>query len=284
MQSTCLSRRLTRIDYGFYPSPIRVHLWLTGVLEILRDLDLRLIQFFRLEFAVSDSTSRKLLAWGVHIFTASGLIVGLLALLALVNRDWRTAFVWLFIAVLIDTVDGKLARLVQVKEVLPNVDGRMLDYVIDFTNDVIFSTLFLYQAGLLPSSVRLVCCGAILLVSCYHYTNLKAITDDFHFRGFPAMWNFVVFYLFVLNLSPLWNVIIIGVVCCLHFAPIDFIYPTRTIRLKKLTFSLVLVLAVVNLIILIQQPVRNSVLLTISLLIIGYLMAISLYQTYLARA
>src|ERR1043165_1628515 len=224
---------------------------------------------------------RKLLAWGVHIFTASGLIVGLLALVAIVHRDWRMGFLLLFVAVLIDTVDGTLARAVRVKEVLPNVDGRMLDYVIDFTNDVIFSALFLYESGVLPSSVRLVCCAAVLLVSCYHYTNLKAITDDFHFRGFPAMWNFVVFYIFVLGLDPVWNVVIIAVVCCLHFVPIDFIYPTRTVRLKKLTFSLVLLLAVVNLLVLIQHPARSSVLLAISLLIIGYLMAISLYQTYL---
>jgi phosphatidylcholine synthase len=251
--------------------------------RILLDLDLRLIQFFRLEVIVSYSTVRKLLAWGVHIFTASGLIVGLLALVAIVNRDWRAAFLWIFVAVLIDTIDGRLARTFRVKEVLPNVDGRMLDYVTDFTNDVLLPTLFLYEAGLLPSSVRLVCCAAILLVSCYHYTNLKAITDDFRFRGFPAMWNFVVFYLFVLGLSPLWNVVIIGIFCCLHFTPIDFIYPTRTVRLKKLTFALVLLLAVVNLIILIQQPLRNSVLLVVSLLIVGYLMAISLYQTYVAH-
>lgn len=228
---------------------------------------------------MSYSARRKLLAWGVHIFTASGLVVGLLALIAIINRDWRTAFLWLFVAVLIDTVDGRLARTFRVKEVLPDVDGRMLDYVTDFTNDVLLPTIFLYEAGLLPSSVRLVCCAAILIVSCYHYTNLKAITDDFRFRGFPAMWNFVVFYLFVLGLSPLWNVVVIGVFCCLHFTPIDFIYPTRTVRLKKLTFALVLVLAVVNVVILIQHPLRSSLLLTISLLIVGYLMALSLYQT-----
>lgn len=228
------------------------------------------------------STQRKLLAWGVHIFTASGLIVGLLALVAIVERDWRRVLLLLFIAVLIDTVDGRLARAFRVKEVLPDVDGRMLDYVTDFINDVLLPTIFLYETGLLPASVRLVCCAVILLVSCYHYTNLKAITDDFHFRGFPAMWNFVVFYLFVLGLNPFWNVVVIGVVCCFHFIPIDFIYPTRTIRLRKLTFSLVLLLAVVNLIILIQQPLRNTVLLSISLLIIGYLMTLSLYQTYVA--
>ena len=225
--------------------------------------------------------SRKVLAWGVHIFTACGVIVGLLALVAIVHRDWRAALLLNFVAVLIDTVDGRLARIVRVKEVLPNVDGRMLDYVTDFTNDVIVPTLLLYEAGLLPSPVRLVCCAAILLVSLFHYTNLKAITEEFSFRGFPAMWNFVVFYIFVLGLDPVWNVVIIAVFCCLHFMPIDFIYPTRTIRLKKLTFALVLVLGVVNLTILLQHPARNAALLAISLVIVGYLMALSLYQTYL---
>ena len=234
----------------------------------------------------SDSTfnaRRKLLAWGVHIFTASGVVMGLLALVAVVNRNWLGALLWLFVAVLIDTVDGTLARMIRVKEVLPDVDGRMLDYVIDFTNDVIVPTLFVYAAGLVPSSIRLICCGAMLLVSCYHYTNLRAITDDFRFRGFPAMWNFVVFYIFVLNLDQIWNVVIIAVFCSLHFIPIDFIYPTRTIRLKKLTLALALVLAVVNLAILIQHPLRNPALLAASLAIVGYLMTLSLYQTYLSH-
>ena len=97
------------------------------------------------------------------------------------------------------------------------------------------------------------------------------------------MWNFVVFYIFVLGLDPIWNVVIIAVFCSLHFIPIDFIYPTRTIRLKKLTFSLVLVLAVVNLTILLQHPLRNPALLAASLAIVGYLMALSLYQTYLSH-
>jgi phosphatidylcholine synthase len=229
------------------------------------------------------SAGRKLLAWGVHIFTASGVVMGLLALVAVINRNWSGALLWLFVAVLVDTVDGSLARTIRVKEVLPDVDGRMLDYVIDFTNDVIVPTLLVYAAGLVPSSIRIICCGAMLLVSCYHYTNLKAITSDFRFRGFPAMWNFVVFYIFVLELDPIWNVVIIAVVCALHFIPIDFIYPTRTIRLKKLTFSLVLVLGVVNLTILIQHPLRNTALLAASLAIVGYLMAISLYQTYLSH-
>jgi phosphatidylcholine synthase len=229
------------------------------------------------------SAGRKLLAWGVHIFTASGVVMGLLALVAVVNRNWRGALLWLFVAVWVDTVDGKLARTIRVKEVLPDVDGRMLDYVIDFTNDVIVPTLLVYAAGLVPSSIRLVCCAAMLLVSCYHYTNLKAITSDFRFRGFPAMWNFVVFYIFVLELDPIWNVVIIAVFCSLHFIPIDFIYPTRTIRLKELTFALVLVLAVVNLTILIQHPLRNTALLAASLAIVGYLMALSMYQTYLSH-
>ena len=84
--------------------------------------------------------------------------MGLLALVAVVNRNYRAALLWLFVAVLVDTVDGSLARTIRVKEVLPDVDGRMLDYVIDFTNDVIVPALLVYAAGLVPSSLRLICC------------------------------------------------------------------------------------------------------------------------------
>jgi phosphatidylcholine synthase len=226
---------------------------------------------------------RKLLAWAVHIFTSSGAIVGFLSLVAIIDRNWLSALLWLFCALVIDSLDGTLARVVQVKRVLPNFDGRMLDYVIDFLTFVLLPTLFLYKADLLPASVRLVCVGAILFVSCYHYGNLKAVTDDFHFKGFPAMWNVVAFYLFVLGLNPWWNVFIILVVCFLHFAPIKFIYPTRTAMFRGLTLPLLMLLALVNLIILFQQPFPNPSLLIVSLLILVYLVAVSFYQTYLTR-
>lgn len=229
------------------------------------------------------SLTRKLLAWSVHVFTASGAIVGLLALVAISRRQWQQAMGWLFLAFLIDALDGTLSRAAEVKRVLPDFDGRMLDYVIDFVTFVIAPTLLLYESNLLPESARLVCVTAILLASIYHYGNLKALTADYHFKGLPAPWNIIVFYLFILRLDSWWNVSIVAVACILHFVPIKFIYPTRTRRLRSLTMGLAALLGLINLLLLLQYPMTNPLLLIASFLILGYLLALSLYQTFVER-
>jgi phosphatidylcholine synthase len=226
------------------------------------------------------SLSRRLFAWGVHLLTASGAVVGLLAIVAIAQREWRLALLWIFLALLIDGVDGTLARAAHVGEVLPDFSGKMLDYVIDFLTFVIAPAFFLYQADLLPESARPVCVAAILLVSCYHYGNLKSVTADYHFKGLPGLWNVIVFYLFVLELGRWWNVLIVAVACILHFVPIKFIYPTRTRRLRSLTIGLIVLLGFLNVVILLQYPVGNSLLIIASLVILGYALALSLYQTF----
>jgi phosphatidylcholine synthase len=228
----------------------------------------------------SFSLSRRLFAWSAHLLTASGAVVGLFSLVAITQREWRLAWLWLCLAFVIDAVDGTLARAAHVGEVLPDFSGKMLDYVIDFVTFVVAPALFLYQADMLPEPARLVCVAAILLVSGYHYGNLKAVTADYHFKGLPGPWNVIVFYLFVLELGRWWNVLIVAAACILHFVPIKFIYPTRTRRLRSLTVGLTFLGCFLNAVILLWYPVRNPLLIIASLLILGYMLALSLYQTF----
>jgi len=197
---------------------------------------------------------RRLFAWAVHAFTASGTVMGLLAVHAIHADRFREALAWLFAAYLVDAVDGTLARAARVKDVLPSIDGRMLDYIIDFLNIVFIPAYFLYASDLLPEALRLPAAAAILLVSCYHYANLEAMTDDFYFRGFPAMWSIVLFYVFFLNLPPWANALIVTGFCLLHFVPVKFIYPTRTVRLRRLNLTLVALWAGSNLFLLYVYP------------------------------
>lgn len=229
------------------------------------------------------SITRKLLAWAVHTFTASGIIVGLFSLVAISRHEWQQAMEWLFLALVIDASDGTLSRAVEVKRVLPSFDGKMLDYVVDFVTFVVAPTFFLYESNMLPESVRLVSVCAILLVSSYHYGNLKALTSDYYFKGLPGPWNAVVFYLFILGLDKWWNVLIVALACVLHFVPIKFVYPTRTRKLRSLNVGLTVLLFLINLAILLQYPLMNPLLVTASLLIVGYISALSLYQTFVER-
>src|SRR4030095_5290852 len=94
----------------------------------------------------SPSRIRKVAAWATHLFTASGAIWGLLAILAITNEQWVLAFAWMGVSVFVDSFDGVLARRVRVKSVLPNFDGALLDNMIDFLNYVFVPAYFLYES------------------------------------------------------------------------------------------------------------------------------------------
>lgn len=174
----------------------------------------------------------RALAWSVHGVTAMGCVVGFFALPAVARGDLRTAFLCLLGALVIDTVDGTLARAVRIKEVLPDFDGKMLDYVFDFLNFVVTPAFILIQGHLVSERFATPCVVAILMMSSYHYGNARAVTTDYYFLGFPAFWNVVIFYLYLLELGPGWNLALVAVFCVLHVVPIKFLYPSRTPRFR----------------------------------------------------
>jgi phosphatidylcholine synthase len=170
-------------------------------------------------------------AFSVHLFTSSGIVVGFFAIVAAAEGDLRRAMALLFVCQLIDGIDGTFARWFRVKETLPGIDGKTIDYVIDFATYAIIPAYILYQSDVLPPDWRAVAIAAILLVSSIYYGMHGMVSDDMHFVGFPVMWNFAVFYLlFVTGLSPWGNLLAVFGLCALHFVPIKFAYPSRSIR------------------------------------------------------
>ncbi|MBA2467669.1 MAG: CDP-alcohol phosphatidyltransferase family protein [Sphingomonas sp.] len=166
-------------------------------------------------------------AWLVHAFTASGALLALLALMAVEARDWTMALVWLAVALFVDGVDGSLARWARVKEKAPRIDGDTLDLVIDYLTFVLVPTLFLWRAELIPLSLAPWLAGAILISSLYVFARTDMKTDGGYFRGFPALWNLVAFYLFVLDARPAVGAIVVVFLIAATFAPIHFVHPFR---------------------------------------------------------
>src|SRR5262245_58482709 len=171
----------------------------------------------------------------VHLFTASGILCGLMATLAVLSSAWETAFLWLGVAMVIDGVDGALARLADVHRRLARFSGERLDLVIDYVTYVFVPTLALLKAGYLSGASGLVLAGLILLSSLFHFSDTESKAEDNSFVGFPAIWNIVAFYVFALGLSPL--VTAIGVLACvaLTFVPLKWVHPMRTPRLRAVT-------------------------------------------------
>src|SRR3954452_5531453 len=167
------------------------------------------------------ATVVRLLAWGVHAYTALGLVAAA-AIAVLLVRGGADAFRWSFVlmlvATLVDSTDGTLARRVRVRGVLPGFDGRKLDDITDFLTYTFLPLMLIWQAGLLPSGQEpwlLI----PLLASAYGLCPVEAKTADGYFLGFPSLWNAVAFYLYVLRL-PGWGALaVVLVLAALTFVP-----------------------------------------------------------------
>lgn len=193
----------------------------------------------------SYTNIEKTLAWSVHFFSAFGILAGFMAILAINAKDWRVAMAWLFVALLIDGIDGTFARKFKTAEVLPNMNGKTIDYVIDFATYAIIPAYFFYMAELVSPTWNLPLTFLILLVSAIYYGKEGMVSDDYYFIGFPVMWNMVIFYLiFVFSLGSFGNAAIIIALAVLHFIPVKFAYPSRATRLKTLTIIFTLILLV----------------------------------------
>jgi phosphatidylcholine synthase len=188
---------------------------------------------------------QRLTALSVHLFTASGMVTGFFALVASTEGDFRTAMIWLMISFLIDGIDGTFARMARVKEVLPEFDGKNIDYVIDFATYAIIPTYMMYKAGLYPEGWEMAASGAILLTSAMYYGREGMVSDNMQFIGFPVMWNLIAFYLIMVVQLPAWaNLALVALFCILHFVPLKFAYPSRSKRFGKLHIAMSVVLAI----------------------------------------
>jgi phosphatidylcholine synthase len=172
---------------------------------------------------------RQCLAWGVHFYTALGLVAAA-AIAAMIVRGDATGFAWAFvlmlIATLIDATDGMLARVFKVKDVVPGFDGRRLDDLVDFLTFTFLPLLLLWRAEVLPPNLAW-CWLVPLLASAYGFCQVQAKTSDGYFLGFPSLWNIVAFYLYVLRLSAGLTLGIVWLLAVLTFVPSRYLYPSR---------------------------------------------------------
>lgn len=173
----------------------------------------------------------------VHIFTASGMIAALMAFLAIMNGNAGPALLWLCVTLIIDAADGPMARYFHVKSVLPQIDGAILDHVIDYTTYAVIPALFIASFDILPEAWSVPAAGLIMVSSLYCFSNTAMKTDDYFFSGFPAAWNLVVIYFYIFTPPAMLAAGIVGLCTVLTFVPVKCIHPFRVKKLRALTMA-----------------------------------------------
>jgi phosphatidylcholine synthase len=170
----------------------------------------------------------------VHLLTASGAVFGTVALLRVSQGDLQGAALLMLLTIFIDGVDGTLARAVGVAELLPHINGRRLDDIVDYLNFTIVPAAFMAEANLLLSWTWI---ALPILASAYGFSREDAKTEDGFFLGFPSYWNIVVIYLWHLGISPLGGTLWIGCLSIAVFIPIKCVYPTKVHVLRNTTLA-----------------------------------------------
>jgi len=216
----------------------------------------------------------------VHLYTASGSVLGLLIVLAAFEGEVETAL-WLGLATLfVDGTDGMLARRFRVKETIPWFDGARLDDIVDYLTYVFAPVVLLWTTGHLPDgALGWILAALPLLASCYQFCRVDAKTSDHFFLGFPSYWNVVAFYVIVLDLSHLVTGGTIAVLTVLVFVPIRYLYPSRMRALRGLTIMLTAVWAITYAVLVVQLPDPNPFVVAASLAYLVYYFGLSIWMT-----
>lgn len=184
------------------------------------------------------SPAARAAAFSVHVFTALGGGIALIALLEAVREHWAAMFAWLGIALVIDGLDGPIARRLDVMRVQPNWSGEVLDLVVDFVTYVFVPAYAITASGLLLPLAAPILGAGIVISSALYFADRRMKTDDNHFRGFPALWNAVAFYLFLLHWRPVLSSLAVAILIGMTFVPFNVLHPVRVVRLRGLTLSL----------------------------------------------
>jgi phosphatidylcholine synthase len=186
----------------------------------------------------------RALAFSIHVLTACGAALALLALLAAVRGDWPLMFLWLGVALVVDAIDGPMARAVNVKKVLPRWSGETLDLVVDYTTYVFVPAYAVAAAGLMPQGWATTAAVVIAISGTLYFADRDMKAEDNCFLGFPAVWNVVAFYLLLLRPAPAVAGATVVLFAVLTFVPVKFVHPFRVRRWRGVTVALLTLWAV----------------------------------------
>ena len=180
-------------------------------------------------------------AYSVHALTATGATLAMLALFSAAQEQWKAMFLWLLASMIVDGIDGPLARRFDVKTHAGRIDGVILDLVIDFLTWVFIPIFALFQSGLLAGWTGWLVALIVTPASALYFADTRMKTSDGSFEGFPGAWSMVVLVFLAPEPAPWVMVAPIVLLTPAMFLPLRFVHPVRTARWRKITLPVAII-------------------------------------------
>lgn len=226
------------------------------------------------------------MGYAVHVYTATGAVWALLTAVAIFDGTYARAFLWMTIAVFVDSTDGVLARWVDIRRSAPRIDGRRLDDIVDYLNYTFMPLVMIWHAGWLPAPAWL-WLAFPAIASLMAFCNTGAKEDDAgFFVGFPSYWNAFAFYTAMgfEHTGPYVILACVLVLSLLSVLPLRFVYPTKATRWKGLFVGGALVWMAVVLSMLPMYPNVPAWLVWVSFVYPASYIVLSIYLDFSTRA
>ena len=221
----------------------------------------------------------------VHLLTGFGIVAGFFSLIAVMNSNQKEAFLWLGLAFLIDSIDGTLARKFNVKKNLPNIDGKMLDSIIDFFNYVIIPSIMIYWFRYVPDQFLVLIPAILIFISIYSYVNLNILTSDNYYNGFPAIWNVIVLYFYIFGSSQYINLIFLIILIFLKFSRFKCIHPLRVKKFRNLSIFFAIIWFITSALLIVIKDLNINTVYEVFLMFLWvvsniYFISVSIFKTF----
>ncbi len=157
----------------------------------------------------------------VHALTLSGLALAFTAMALASQGDFDAAARLLLGILVIDHLDGTLARHFHVAERMPGISGETLDLVTDIAGLTLAPMFLFYQTGLfLPKWALPVCLLATMTCSLKYGMKQNTLAQGYS-RGAPPVY-FSVFLLYFLHVPQVWATMYVLGLTALCLIPIRY--------------------------------------------------------------
>ena len=171
----------------------------------------------------------------IHALTVTGILAGMAALVAVLDKAPTSAVVWLIVALIIDGIDGPIARKWLSGSEVPRFDGYILDLVIDYVTCVIVPAAFMWQFGVVShGNLGKIAIASVIGSSALWFSQNEIESSEHYFRGFPASWNMIIPTLWLLNAGTIFNIVSTLLLSVLTLSNIEFAHTIKVVRLRTI--------------------------------------------------